>query len=527
MRKRVTMRRALSDSDLLADALPGPSWVAWRALLVAMMGEPLLDDERAIYRQLTGRDHEPGEMVDTFLAVIGRRGGKSRAMAVACVYLACLCDWSDVLTIGERGLAVFLSPSEKQSRVIARYSAAIIENVPLLAGLITNKTAEVLSLSTGIDLEIMAANWRRARGGTAVVVCLDECSYLHSTEDSGNRDEDIYQAIKPSLATTGGPMLLTSSPAAMEGITHRLWKRHHGAAGDPRILVVQAASRDTNPKLSQAVVDRAFEDDPTSAEAEWLGQFKQAVSVYLPRAVIEKAVDDGIVGRVALPAIPYVGFVDTAGGSGGDSFACAVGHKHLDDGRDVCILDAIFIVAPPFDPDQTTLRCAAFLRSWGISSVTGDSYAAMWPVTAFAKYGISYVAASLSKSEIYLHTLPLFTAGRVRLLDNPRIVDQFAALRRKVGSNGRESVDHPKGAHDDLANSIAGVLWKLSPVKRQSVTVGPVVVTAPVPDVFGNTLGEADSAFGWATRHGAEDVIFMRADAGSGADRFSFGGRGF
>jgi putative tryptophan/tyrosine transport system substrate-binding protein len=43
-------------------------------------------------------------MIDTFLAVAGRRSGKTTAMAAFMVYLACLCDWSDVLALGERGV---------------------------------------------------------------------------------------------------------------------------------------------------------------------------------------------------------------------------------------------------------------------------------------------------------------------------------------------------------------------------------------------------------------------------------------
>ena len=59
--------------------------------------------------------------------------------------------------------------------------------------------------------------------------------------------------------------------------------------------------------------------------------------------------------------------------------------------------------------------------------------------------------------------VPLFTSGRVRLLNHPRMIDQLCALRRKVGQSGREIVDHPRNAHDDLANAVCGVLWRLSP----------------------------------------------------------------
>jgi hypothetical protein len=492
VRKLCTMRQALGDPALLAAALPGESWSSWRTMLIALVGEALMEGEREAYRTLTGRDVEPWAttlplepnnapvsspraLVDTFLCVAGRRSGKSRAMAVAAIYLSCLCDWSEELALGERGLALFLAPSERQARTVQRYASALIDHVPLLAGLVTHRTADTLSLSTGVDLEIMAASWRRARGGTAVCVVLDECAFLQSSDDSSNRDEDVYVAVKPSLATTGGPMLLTSSPSQMEGIVYRLHKRHFGTAGDSRIIVVQAASRELNPKLSQAVIDRAFEDDPIAAEAEYMGQFRTSASAYLPRAVIEKAVDVGVTGRVVLPGVQYQAFIDVAGGTGSDSFTIAIGHANRDDGRDICVVDALLEIRPPFDPDIATARAAELLRQWGLTHIVGDAYAGAWPVTALARHGIVFTHAAKNKSEIYMHSLPLWTSGRVRTLDNPRAVDQLAGLRRKAGSTGRDVVDHMRGSHDDLANVIAGLLWRLSPL----VAKAPVFCVPP------------------------------------------------
>ena len=85
---RVTLRKSLADPNLLGGALPGNSWKSWRILLIAAMGEALTDEERETFKQLTGRDHEPLQRVDQFAAVIGRRGGKSRAMSVLATYIA-------------------------------------------------------------------------------------------------------------------------------------------------------------------------------------------------------------------------------------------------------------------------------------------------------------------------------------------------------------------------------------------------------------------------------------------------------
>ena len=94
----VTMRRALSDRHLLGAALGDDSWLAWRILLIAAMGEPLTDEERAIFAKLTGREREPGVRVDELWCVIGRRGGKSRAIALL-VYLATMADYCAQLVL--------------------------------------------------------------------------------------------------------------------------------------------------------------------------------------------------------------------------------------------------------------------------------------------------------------------------------------------------------------------------------------------------------------------------------------------
>jgi hypothetical protein len=474
------MRAALNDPALLGDALPGESWSAWRILLIAAMGEPLSADERVVFTRLTGRESEPGVVVETLLTVAGRRSGKSRAMAAFAVFLSCVCDWRQMLSLGERGLVLFLAPSERQATNVFRYAAALIDHAPLLGELVASRTDGTLSLSNGIDLEVQAASWRRSRGGTAVAIVLDECAYFHSADDSSNSDAELVVALRPSLATTGGPMLLTSSPSTMEGVVYRLHKRHYGPAGDPQIVVVQSDSRGLNPMLSARVVERAYEDDATAAESEYGGAFRQFTTAYLERALIEKAVVVGSVPvPVPLPGISYVAFVDVSGGAGADSYAIAIGHNQRHESREVAVLDALFEARPPFDPEVVTAKAADLLKLWGLNHVVGDAYGGQWPATAFSRHGISYQNAQLTKSEIYLHVLPLFTSARVALLDGqPRLIDRLAALKRRVGQGGREAIDHPRGGHDDSANSVCGMLWRLSPVRRPAPpTVMPFAPT--------------------------------------------------
>jgi hypothetical protein len=61
-------------------------------------------------------------------------------------------------------------------------------------------------------------------------------------------------------------------------------------------------------------------------------------------------------------------------------------------------------------------------------------------------------------SDFYLAFLPLLNAGRVELLDSPRLINQLAALERHRGRGGRDTIDHPPGSHDDAACAAAGAL---------------------------------------------------------------------
>jgi hypothetical protein len=74
-----------------------PTWIAWTAFVKVMFGLPLDDAELALFQQCTGRTApSPDGYLDTTL-VIGRRGGKSRVLALIAAYLAGLSRLAAVL----------------------------------------------------------------------------------------------------------------------------------------------------------------------------------------------------------------------------------------------------------------------------------------------------------------------------------------------------------------------------------------------------------------------------------------------
>ena len=115
-------------------------------------------------------------------------------------------------------------------------------------------------------------------------------------------------------------------------------------------------------------------------------------------------------------------------------------------------------IRAPFSPETVVHEFAGVLKSYGLSKVTGDRYAGVWPGEEFRKHGIVYETSERTKSEIYLEALPLINGGRVDLLDGDRLVAQICGLERRVTRGGRDSVDHPARGFDDLANAALGVL---------------------------------------------------------------------
>ena len=136
----------------------------------------------------------------------------------------------------------------------------------------------------------------------------------------------------------------------------------------------------------------------------------------------------------------------------------AIGHKQ---GNEV-ILDAVRERRPPFSPEDVVCEFGDLLKSYRIDKVQGDRYAGEWPRERFREKGIKYEPAAKPKSDLYRDLLPLINSRRIELLDDQRLITQLSSLERRTARSGRDSIDHPPGAHDDRANSVAGVAAALA-----------------------------------------------------------------
>jgi hypothetical protein len=340
----------------------------------------------------------------------------------------------------------------KQAKVLLDYAEGTLESTPIMRQLLSSRTAETLTLTTGITLEVRSASFRRIRGVTCVAVLADECAFWLSDE-SANPDVEILNAARPALATTQGPLIAISSPYARRGSLWETYTRHFGPDGDPTILVAQGTSRDFNPDLPQSIIDKAMERDPAAASGEYMAQFRTDIEGFVTREVVEACIDRGVFERPFDRSKSYVAFVDPSGGAS-DAFTLAISHT---EGK-TQVLDVIREKKPPFSPEAVVDEFCALLKAYRISTVNGDRYAGEWVAEKFRDKGIHYLPSVKSKSDIYVDLLPLLNSGAVALLDNDRLSLQLKQLERRTARGGKHSIDHPRGAHDDLANSVAGAL---------------------------------------------------------------------
>jgi len=452
----------MRDEALFASHFKGDSWLPWIVFLSALFALPMDDEALATYRHHTGRTDIPAAAFKEAALICGRRGGKSRVLALIATFLAAFKDYAPYLAPGEVATVAVIASDRRQARTIFRYISGALHSVPMLERLIKDETAEAITLTNRVVIEIATASFRVTRGYTFAAVLADETAFWRADE-SANPDEEIIKAIRPGLSTIPGAMLLlASSPYAKRGILYKTFRRHYGVDG-ARVLVWRGSSQEMNPKLDPAIVQEAYDDDPSAASAEYGAEFRDDLASFVPREVIEGCT---ISGRFELPYVSgtrYSAFVDPSGGSN-DSMTLAISHQE----GDLMILDLVRETKAPFSPKAVVAEFCDTLRGYKIREVTGDRYAGEWPREQFREHGMQYNLSEKVRSDLYRDLLPMLNSGKVELLDHAKMATQFCNLERRTARSGKDSIDHAPGGHDDIANAVAGALL-MQPRRRVPV----------------------------------------------------------
>src|SRR5499433_4526218 len=377
MKRRPSIIEAIRNPKLFG-SLPRfkklDTWVSWLVVLKAIFGLPMTAEDLLVFNRHTGRTLPPiGGSKETYL-IIGRRGGKSFISALVTCFIACFIDFKPFITVGETLAVMCLAKDKDQARIVFRYVKAILNHVPALRNMIVEQRADEIELTTGVTIMVKASDFGGVRGPTIACVVADEIAFWPS--QGANPDDEVLSAIRPAMATIPDAKLLCISTGyAQVGALYDAHKEHYGK-DDDEILVWQADTATMNPTISQKFIDKEIEKDPEAGRAEWLGLFREDVSVAFPLEAIEACI---VPGRDEFLPAPehfiYFGFADPSGGRH-DSFTLAVAHH---DGGKI-VLDAIRAIKPPFDPGEVTRELSDLLKLYGINGIFGDNYGGEWPV---------------------------------------------------------------------------------------------------------------------------------------------------
>jgi len=452
------------------------TWKNWIVCLKAIFALDMDDEEKKIYSEFTGNSEIPKELFKEIYLIIGRRGGKSFISALIVVYLALFKDWSPYLRAGELGWIFVMASDRDQARVVHGHIKYMLNNQ--FPEMIENELVQRIFLTNNIAIEIRTASWKGVRGYTVVAAICDELAFWRSPE-SANPGEEIIRALRPGMITIPESMLIAiSTPYAKKGVLWEIFDRKYGK-NDPSTLIWKAPTLDMNPTADKRKIEQAYEDDPAAAAAEWGAEFrKDVVSPFDPEDIKIVRTE----GRRLLPpemGIRYKAFVDPSGGKS-DSFTLGIGHEK----HNKIIVDRLEERQSPCDPKSVTKDFSEILKEFRCFEVEGDAFAGNWCSNEFLENGIRYKNTDKSKSELYLIFQTLVLSRMVELLDAPRMSLQLQQLERKLHAGGRDTVDHPKGLHDDVANAVAGVCVILYRDIKQKLS--PAYVAQRLPTAGGS-----------------------------------------
>jgi hypothetical protein len=174
----MTLEQALNDPNLFARFFCGKSWKSWRSFSRALYAETPRGDDLSASTSCTGRTAWPIAVSNEAALIVGRRGGKSRTLALIAVYLATMKDYAPYLAPGEVATIAILAADRSQARVIFRFVIGLLKAVPLIEPLIERNDTEQIVLRNRVVIEITTASFRSTRGYSFAAVLCEEGGIL-------------------------------------------------------------------------------------------------------------------------------------------------------------------------------------------------------------------------------------------------------------------------------------------------------------------------------------------------------------
>ena len=174
---------------------------------------------------------------------VGRRGGKSSEAEVLAVAFALYWPWKVPPTDTAHVSFISTTRDEAAQRLTGikfALDALGLKYSPCEGGI-------EVSSPRRVRFKVFASTASGTRGPTSVIAFLDEACWFRAAEDGANNAEEVAAAFAATLATTDGPMIISSSPNGDDD-----YHASQYAMGDgPGRIVAHAPSWVANPTLTE------------------------------------------------------------------------------------------------------------------------------------------------------------------------------------------------------------------------------------------------------------------------------------
>jgi hypothetical protein len=98
-------------------------------------------------------------------------------------------------------------------RTLLKYASAPFDLVPMLASTVVTRRTDMIQLWNGVAIAAYPCRPQAVRGLRSRVVVCDELAFFRSREGFPT-DVEMLRALRPTLATTGGKLIVLSSPSS-------------------------------------------------------------------------------------------------------------------------------------------------------------------------------------------------------------------------------------------------------------------------------------------------------------------------
>ena len=184
---------------------------------------------------------------------------------------------------GEYAYVMCIACDRDQAGILFNFIRGYFDEVPALKKMVRDVSADTITLTNRVIIEVTNKLVPRRSRPLDLARDLSTRSPTSAATTQANPDFELHGALTPGLARVPGSMMvLISSAHKRSGLLYERYKTYYGKDDDD-VLVVKGGTRQFNPKFDQSEIDKALASDPQLYAAEYLSEWRDDLSAFIPR----------------------------------------------------------------------------------------------------------------------------------------------------------------------------------------------------------------------------------------------------